>query len=241
MQNNGLRNNGKEVLNEKKLFRNVVFSKEPADTTCHHQGSQLFNHESPAKNFVQLRGPNPNSRGHATKRGLRVPNPNPRDHATKRGLRVPNPTSRGHARKRGLRVPNPNLRDHATKRGLRVPNPKSKGHATQRRLDPERHARGQNQKWRLTTTFSGAQKKAELLCNPWFLGDPQKGETDMAHIGPVQKGLCGRSLRVVLNKKKSLPLKTALNNGAHSEGVIFIGMMKSVPNRSSCNNPHMLT
>ena len=38
----------------------------------------------------------PNSRGHATKRGLRVPNPNSRGHATKRGLRVPNPNSRGH-------------------------------------------------------------------------------------------------------------------------------------------------
>ena len=45
----------------------------------------------------------PNSRGHATKRGLRVPNPNSRGHATKRGLRVPNPDSRGHATKRGFR------------------------------------------------------------------------------------------------------------------------------------------
>ena len=78
--------------------------------------------------------PNPNSRGHATKRGLRVPNPNSRGHATKRGLRVPNPNSRGHATKRGLRVPNPNPRGHATKRGLRVPNPNSRGHATKRGL-----------------------------------------------------------------------------------------------------------
>ena len=31
--------------------------------------------------------PNPNSRGHATKRGLRVPNPNSRGHATSVGKR----------------------------------------------------------------------------------------------------------------------------------------------------------
>ena len=35
--------------------------------------------------------PLPNSRGHATKRGMRLPNPNSRGHATKRGSRVPNP------------------------------------------------------------------------------------------------------------------------------------------------------
>ena len=45
--------------------------------------------------------------------------PNSRGHATKRGLRVPNPNSRGHATKRGLQVPNPNLRGHVTKRGFR--------------------------------------------------------------------------------------------------------------------------
>ena len=59
-----------------------------------------------------------NSRGHATKRGLRVPNPNSRGHATKRGLQVPYPNSRSHATKGGLRVPNPNSRGHTTKRGL---------------------------------------------------------------------------------------------------------------------------
>ena len=41
----------------------------------------------------------PNSRGHATKRGLRMPNSNSRGHATKRGLPVPNRNSRGHATK----------------------------------------------------------------------------------------------------------------------------------------------
>ena len=33
----------------------------------------------------------------------RISNPNSRSHATKRGLRVPNPNSRGHARRRGFR------------------------------------------------------------------------------------------------------------------------------------------
>ena len=62
--------------------------------------------------------------------------------------------------------------------------------------------------------FSGAQKRAELLRNPYFLGDPQKEGIDMAHIGPVQKGLWGRSLRALLNKKKtSRPLRTALARG----------------------------
>ena len=51
----------------------------------------------------QWTNPYSNSRGHATKRGLRVPNPNSRGHATKRGLRVPNPNSMGHATKRGFR------------------------------------------------------------------------------------------------------------------------------------------
>ena len=45
----------------------------------------------------------PNSRGHATKHGLRVPNPKSRGHTTKHGLRVPNPKSRGHATNRGFR------------------------------------------------------------------------------------------------------------------------------------------
>ena len=36
---------------------------------------------------------------------------------------------------------------------------------------------------------SGTQKRAELLCNSCFLGDPQKGEIDIAHVGPGQKGL----------------------------------------------------
>ena len=38
-------------------------------------------------------------------------------------------------------------------------------------------------------TRSGAQKRAESLCNSCFLGDPQKGGIDMAHVGPGQKGL----------------------------------------------------
>ena len=36
---------------------------------------------------------------------------------------------------------------------------------------------------------SGAQKRAKLLRNSCFLGDPQKGGIDMAHVGPGQKGL----------------------------------------------------
>ena len=36
---------------------------------------------------------------------------------------------------------------------------------------------------------SGAQKRAELLRNSCFRGDPQKGGIDMAHVGPGQKGL----------------------------------------------------
>ena len=39
------------------------------------------------RNPCILGPPDPNSRGHATKRGLRVPNPNLRGHATKRGFR----------------------------------------------------------------------------------------------------------------------------------------------------------
>ena len=35
----------------------------------------------------------------------------------------------------------------------------------------------------------GAQKRAELLRNSCFLGDPQKGGIDMAHFGPGQKEL----------------------------------------------------
>ena len=31
---------------------------------------------------------------------------------------------------------------------------------------------------------SGAQQRAELLRNSCFLGDPQKGGIDMAHVGP---------------------------------------------------------
>ena len=60
---------------------------------------------------------------------------------------------------------------------------------------------------------SGAQKRAELLRNSCFLGDPQKGGIEMAHVGPGQKGLKGRSLRGVLNKKKSRPLRTPLLHG----------------------------
>ena len=90
-----------------------------------------------------LRVPNPNSRGHATKRVLRVPNPNSRGHTTKRGLRVPNRKSRGHTTKRGLRVPHPNSRGHATKPGLRVPKPNSRGHATKPGLRvPNPNSRG---------------------------------------------------------------------------------------------------
>ena len=36
---------------------------------------------------------------------------------------------------------------------------------------------------------SGAQKRAESLCNFCFLGDPQKWGIGMAHVGPGQKGL----------------------------------------------------
>ena len=36
---------------------------------------------------------------------------------------------------------------------------------------------------------SGARKRAELLCNSCFLGDPPKRGIDMAHVGPGQKGL----------------------------------------------------
>ena len=36
---------------------------------------------------------------------------------------------------------------------------------------------------------SGALKRAELLRNSCFLGDPQKGGIGMAHVGPGQKGL----------------------------------------------------
>ena len=50
--------------------------------------------------------------------------------------------------------------------------------------------------------FSGARKRAEVLCNPDLLGDPHKGGIDVAHIGPLQKGLRGRSLRAVFSKKK---------------------------------------
>ena len=36
---------------------------------------------------------------------------------------------------------------------------------------------------------SGAQKRAELLCDFCFLGNPQKWGIGMAHVGPGQKGL----------------------------------------------------
>ena len=77
--------------------------------------------------------------------------------------------------------------------------------------DPHRfRAGGQNQKWptcgqsgyitpaisgiptaseRGGKIISGARKRAELLRNSYFLGDPQKGGIDMAHVGPGQKGL----------------------------------------------------
>ena len=88
-----------------------------------------------------------NSRGHATKRGLRVPNPNSRGRTKKRGLRVPNPNSRGHTRKRGLRVLNPNSRGHTKMHGLLVPNPNSRGHATKHRFRvPIPNSRGRTKK-----------------------------------------------------------------------------------------------
>ena len=40
----------------------------------------------------------------------------------------------------------------------------------------------------LPLAFSGAQKRAELIRNSCILGGPQKGGTDTAHAGPVQKG-----------------------------------------------------
>ena len=96
-----------------------------------------------------LRVPNPNSRGHATKRGLRVPSPNSRGHATKRGLRVPHLT---------LTKKNWFLKDRPTK-GDKI----RSGYLTpafsraQKRAEvlrhpcilrgPQRQARGKNQKW----------------------------------------------------------------------------------------------
>ena len=40
----------------------------------------------------------------------------------------------------------------------------------------------------LTSAFSGAHKWAEMLCHPCILGGAQKGATNMAHVGLVQKG-----------------------------------------------------
>ena len=50
---------------------------------------------------------------------------------------------------------------------------------------------GQNQNWHVTPAFSGAQKRAELLRNPCVLGGAQKGGTNMAHFGLVEKGPWG--------------------------------------------------
>ena len=65
---------------------------------------------------------------------------------------------------------------------------------------------------------SGAQKRAELLRNSCFLGNPQKGGIDMAHVGPGQKGLCRRSLRG--GPLKSRPLRTPLGQAlVHGRGL----------------------
>ena len=56
----------------------------------------------------------------------------------------------------------------------------------------------------LTPTFSGAQKRAEVLRHPCVLGGPlQKGrETKVAHAGLLEKIPWWGSLMAVLNKKK---------------------------------------
>ena len=123
-----------------------------------------------------LRVPNPNSRGHATKRGLRVPNPNSRGHTTKRGLRVPNHNSRGHTTKRGLRVPNPHSRGHTTKRGLRVPNPNSRGHATKRGLRVPNLTKQQKEIWFLRDHPAKRDKFRSGYLTPTFLGAQKRAE-----------------------------------------------------------------